>query len=95
MKFQEADYVIANPQGYDLSPAITKGIPVLHNQEEALKDADFVYAKNWCSYSQYGQILSTNNAWCLTEEKDGTDQQREVYALLAGATKYRGNRWGH
>ena len=31
----------------------------------------------------------------LDRRKDGTDQQREVYALLAGATKYRGDRWGH
>ena len=69
MEFQDADYVITNPEGYDLDKNITKGIPVIHNQEEALKDADFVYAKNWCSYSQYGQILRTDDAWLLTEEK--------------------------
>ena len=69
MRYQEADYVIVNPEGYDLNPEITKGIPILHNQEEALKDADFVYAKNWCSFSQYGQILRTDSEWLLTEEK--------------------------
>ena len=69
MQFQEADYVIANPEGYDLDPEITQGIPVIHNQEKALRNADFVYAKNWCSYSQYGQILRTDDAWQLTEEK--------------------------
>jgi N-succinyl-L-ornithine transcarbamylase len=69
MEYQDADYVITNPEGYDLDKNITKGIPVIHNQEEALKDADFVYAKNWCSYSQYGQILRTDDAWLLTEEK--------------------------
>ena len=65
----DADFVIAQPQGYELNPEITKNTPLIHNQEEALKGADFVYAKNWCSYSQYGQILRTDNVWTLTEEK--------------------------
>ncbi|MGB2244611.1 MAG: N-acetylornithine carbamoyltransferase [Flavobacteriaceae bacterium] len=69
MRYQEADYIIANPEGYDLDPRITNGIPVVHNQEDALKDADFVYAKNWCSYQHYGQILQTDLSWMLTEEK--------------------------
>ncbi len=69
MRFQDADFVIANPEGYDLNPEITKGFTVTHNQEEALKEADFVYAKNWCSYSQYGQILRTDSEWMLTPEK--------------------------
>ncbi len=69
MAFQEADYVIANPKGYDLDKNITKGVQVFHNQEEAFKDADFIYAKNWCSYEQYGQILRTDDAWMITAEK--------------------------
>ena len=69
MQTQEANFVITNPEGYDLDPRITKNIPVLHNHEEALKDADFVYAKNWCSYENYGSILRTDNAWMLTTEK--------------------------
>jgi N-succinyl-L-ornithine transcarbamylase len=69
MQTQEANFVIANPEGYDLDPRITKNIPVFHNQEEALKDADFVYAKNWCSYENYGAILRTDDAWMLDSEK--------------------------
>jgi N-succinyl-L-ornithine transcarbamylase len=69
MSFQEADYFITNPKGYDLDKKITKNIPVLHNQSEAIQNADFVYAKNWCSYEQYGQILKTDNEWMLTKEK--------------------------
>jgi len=34
-----------------------------------LKDADFVYAKNWCSYEHYGQILRTDDEWMLSSEK--------------------------
>lgn len=69
MHFQEADYVITNPKGYDLDKNITKNIPIIHNQEEAFKDADFVYAKNWCSYEHYGQILQTDDRWMITEAK--------------------------
>tara|TARA_S200000501_G_scaffold82587_1_gene74724 strand:- start:51 stop:998 length:948 start_codon:yes stop_codon:yes gene_type:complete len=69
MLFQEADFVIANPKGYDLDKNITKNISVLHNQSEALRNADFVYAKNWCSYEQYGKILKTDNDWMVTKEK--------------------------
>lgn len=69
MQHLDADFVIANPQGYDLDPRITKDIPIIHNQNEALKDADIVYAKNWSSYESYGQILRTDNEWMLTPEK--------------------------
>lgn len=69
MEYLDADFVIANPVGYDLDPRITKDIPVVHNQDEALKGADVVYAKNWSSYDSYGQILRTDNEWMLTPEK--------------------------
>lgn len=69
MQHKDADFVIANPQGYDLDPRITKDIPIIHNQNEALKDADIVYAKNWSSYESYGQILRTDNEWMLTPDK--------------------------
>jgi N-succinyl-L-ornithine transcarbamylase len=65
----DADFVIANPKGYDLDQRITKGVTVVHNQADALKGADVVYAKNWSSYDSYGQILRTDNKWMLTPEK--------------------------
>ncbi len=69
MQVQEADFIIANPKGYDLDKNITKNISVLHNQSEALRNADFVYAKNWCSYETYGKILKTDDEWMVTKEK--------------------------
>lgn len=69
MEFRDADFVITQPEGYELDPRITKNVPVIHDQEEALKDADFVYAKNWCSYSNYGSILRTDDEWMLTQDK--------------------------
>ncbi len=63
------DFVIANPEGYDLSPDIRKNAKVLHNQDEAFIGADFIYAKNWSSYEQYGQVLSQDPSWKITPEK--------------------------
>jgi len=65
----DAEFVIAHPDGYTLDPKITKSTPLYRNQEEAFEGADFVYAKNWCSYTYYGKVLRTDNSWMLTAEK--------------------------
>lgn len=67
----EVDFSITHPKGYALNPDITKGIPISHNQEEALKDADVVYVKNWSSYDHYGQVLHKDPNWMITKEKIG------------------------
>ena len=63
------DLVITNPVGYDLNPKITNGINVTHNQEEAFKNADFIYAKNWSSYNDYGKVLINNDKWMINKRK--------------------------
>lgn len=63
------DFVIANPEGYDLAPEFTEGVTVMHDQDEALRGADFVYAKNWASYENYGSVLSKDMGWTVTKEK--------------------------
>lgn len=63
------DLVITNPIGYDLNPKVTKGINVIHNQEEAFKNADFIYAKNWSSYNDYGKVLINDNKWMINKRK--------------------------
>ena len=63
------DLVITNPVGYDLNPKITNGINVTHNQEEAFKNADFIYAKNWSSYNDYGKVLINDNKWMINKRK--------------------------
>lgn len=65
----EADFVITHPEGYALSTEFTKGASIEHNQDEALKDADFVYVKNWSSYEQYGKVLSSDASWMMTNQK--------------------------
>ncbi len=65
----KADFVITHPAGYELSEQFTQGATIVHNQEEALQNADFVYVKNWSSYRDYGKMLRTGDNWMLTHEK--------------------------
>ena len=71
MGLTDYDFVIANPEGYDLSPEFTRGACVTHDQDEALEGADFVYAKNWSAYEgdNYGKVLSRDMSWTVTEKK--------------------------
>jgi N-succinyl-L-ornithine transcarbamylase len=71
MKEIDVDLLIAHPKQYELNSNITENVPISYNQEEALKDADFVYAKNWSNYHDYGKILSVDENWVLTNEKLG------------------------
>ncbi len=65
----EVDFTIAQPAGYELSGEFTNGATITHNQEEALKDADFIYVKNWSAYEPYGKVLPGNEDWMLTLDK--------------------------
>lgn len=65
----EADFVITHPEDYELDTQFSKGASITQNQDEALKDADFVYVKNWSTYTDYGKIYSNEPSWMLTEEK--------------------------
>jgi N-succinyl-L-ornithine transcarbamylase len=69
MQQLDVDFCITHPKGYELNSQITKDTPIHYNQKEALKDADFVYVKNWSSYSDYGKILSQDPEWMLTQDK--------------------------
>lgn len=78
----DVELVIANPEGYDLSSKIRKDTPVFHDQNEALKDADFVYVKNWSSYESYGKILSEDKAWTFDSQKlKMTNNARVMHCL--------------
>lgn len=78
----EADFVVTHPEGYELDEQFTKGATITHNQDEALKDADFVYVKNWSSYHQYGQILTQDPSWMLTLDKLKTTNAAKVMHCL-------------
>lgn len=65
----ESDFVITHPEDYELDKKFTLGATITHDQDEALKDADFVYVKNWSTYSDYGKIYCNDPEWMLTHEK--------------------------
>lgn len=69
MQLADVDFVITHPEGYELNPEITQDSVITHDQDAAFKDADFIYAKNWSSYSDYGKILSTDSSWTISSEK--------------------------
>jgi N-succinyl-L-ornithine transcarbamylase len=65
----QAEFVITHPEDYELAETFTKGATITHNQDEALKDADYVYVKNWSTYNDYGRIYCNDPDWMLTGEK--------------------------
>ena len=71
MQDLEVDLTITHPEGYELSEIITKDTPINYNQEDALKDADFVYVKNWSSYKDYGKVNNQDENWMMTKAKLG------------------------
>jgi len=78
----EADFVITHPEGYDLDTQFTQGATITHHQEEALQDADFVYVKNWSSYEPYGQVLSKDENWMMTNQKLALTHDAKVMHCL-------------
>ena len=71
MSMTDYDFVIANPEGYDLAPEFVGHARVTHNQDEALEGADFVYAKNWAPYQAdiYGKVVNYDMGWTVSKEK--------------------------
>jgi N-succinyl-L-ornithine transcarbamylase len=65
----ETEFVITHPEGYELDESYTKNATIITNQDEALKNADYVYVKNWSSYNDYGKIISSDKDWILTHKK--------------------------
>jgi len=77
-----ADFVITHPEDYELSKEYTKGATITHNQNEALKGADFVYVKNWSTYNDYGKIYESDPTWMLTSKKlELTNQAKVMHCL--------------
>ena len=78
----EADFVITHPVDYELAEQFTKGAVITHNQDEALKDADYVYVKNWSTYTDYGKVYENDPNWMLTVEKMKLTNQAKVMHCL-------------
>lgn len=69
MQLQEADFVITHPKGYELNPEITKDSTIEYDQNKAFENADFIYAKNWSNYNDYGKITNLDPNWTVNAAK--------------------------
>lgn len=79
----QADFVITHPEDYELDTQFTNGATITHNQDEALKDADFVYVKNWSTFNnEYGRIYTNDPAWMLTNQKLALTNNAKVMHCL-------------
>jgi N-succinyl-L-ornithine transcarbamylase len=78
----KADFVITHPEDYELSEQFTKGAHITHDQDEALKNADYVYVKNWSTFNDYGRIYCNDPEWMLTNEKLGLTNNAKVMHCL-------------
>lgn len=80
--WNKADFVITHPEDYELDPQFTKGATVTHNQDEALKHADYVYVKNWSTYNDYGKIYNNDPEWMMTNQKLSLTNNAKVMHCL-------------
>ncbi|MCF0061529.1 N-acetylornithine carbamoyltransferase [Dyadobacter chenwenxiniae] len=82
MNPMDVELVITHPEGYDLAPEFVGKGQVIYNQDKALEGADFVYGKNWSSYQHYGQVLTSDPSWMITEAKMSlTDNGKFMHCL--------------
>ncbi|MGZ4047728.1 MAG: N-acetylornithine carbamoyltransferase [Bacteroidia bacterium] len=65
----DVDLTITHPAGYELCEDYTKGAKIIYDQQKALEGADYIYVKNWSSFSDYGKILCEDKSWMLTNKK--------------------------
>jgi N-succinyl-L-ornithine transcarbamylase len=69
MRKTDYDLVVTHPEGYELASEFMGDLKVEYNQQKAFQGADFIYAKNWASFSEYGKILSKDLGWTVNEAK--------------------------
>ena len=69
MRETDYDLVVTHPKGYELAPEFMGNVKVEYDQNKAFEGADFIYAKNWSSYNDYGKVVSKDMSWTVNEEK--------------------------
>jgi N-succinyl-L-ornithine transcarbamylase len=80
----KTDYelVVTHPEGYELASEFMGDVKVEYNQDKAFEGADFIYAKNWASYTDYGKILSKDMGWTVDSRKMAlTNNARFMHCL--------------
>lgn len=65
----DVDLTITHPHDYELCKDYTRGATIEYDQEKALKDADFIYVKNWSAYNDYGKTPEVKENWMMDLNK--------------------------
>ncbi len=68
MNQTDYQFVITHPEGYELHEDFVQNATVEYDRQKAFEGADFVYAKNWASFREYGKILSKDPQWIVNQE---------------------------
>lgn len=80
--WNKAEFVITHPEDYELDQKFTKGAKIIYDQDEALRNADFVYVKNWSTYQDYGKMYTNDPKWMLTNKKLSLAREAKVMHCL-------------
>ena len=81
-KWNQADFVITHPKGYELDEQFTQGAAIEYDQDKALAGADYVYVKNWSSYHDYGKVLCKDDSWVMDQNKWCLTNQAKIMHCL-------------
>ena len=73
MNAADVDFVITQPEGYELDPRFVGSAHVEYDQRKAFEGADFIYAKNWSCPgvtrpADYGKVLLKDMSWTVDAE---------------------------
>lgn len=82
LAWDAVDLTVVQPEGYELHEDFTKGATIMHDQKAAFEGADFIYAKNWSSFQDYGKNPKQDMDWMITGEKMAlTNQGKFMHCL--------------
>ena len=68
-KWDQADFIITHPKGYELDVQFTQDAHIEYDHDKALEGADYVYVKNWSAYNDYGKVLCNDESWMMDQNK--------------------------
>ncbi len=80
--WDEVDFVITHPEGYELDRKFSDSARIEHDQDIALEGADYVYVKNWSSVRDYGKIINSDSTWMITNRKLARTNDAKVMHCL-------------
>ena len=69
MRQTDYELVVTHPEGYELAPEFMGDLKPEYDQMKAFEGADFIYAKNWAAYNDYGKILSKDRDWTVSDRQ--------------------------